>query len=158
MQSFVVHWKVQRTFSVYDSALSLGRWHSLWGRTGLRPRGLHWQAASQLEGKIQAVLSVRTYLYEDMNNNSIYLHFYLCILIFRWTAAGASGDCSVPVHAHVVVVSSCQKESVTTQFHQMGVNTAKEFGSNTALATWTAALTQVQISQHRQVYPVTYLC
>lgn len=50
-------------------------------------------------------------------------------------AAGVSGACSVPAHEHVEVASNCLKESVTIQFHQMGVNTAKVFGSNIAPAT-----------------------
>lgn len=50
-------------------------------------------------------------------------------------AAGVSGASSVPARVRVVVESSCLKESVTTLFRQMGVNTAKEFGSNTGPAT-----------------------
>lgn len=60
-------------------------------------------------------------------------------------AAGVSGASSVPARAHVEVVSNWLKESATTLFHQMGVNTAKGLGSNTAPATLTVALTQVQV-------------
>lgn len=62
----------------------------------------------------------------------------------RWTAAGVSGASSAPAHAHAEEASSSPEESATTQFRQTGVNTAKGFGSNTAPATWTAALTQVR--------------
>ena len=65
-------------------------------------------------------------------------------------AAGVSGEHLVPARAHVEAASNCLKGSVTTQFRQMGVNTAKGFGSNTAPATWTAALTKVQVC------PLTY--
>lgn len=75
----------------------------------------------------------------------VILYTSMCLCIFRWTAAGVSGDSLVPAHAHVEVVSNCLKESVTTQFHQMGVNTAKGSGLNTAPATWTTALTQVWV-------------
>lgn len=45
MRSLVVHRKVQWPFGVYDSALPLGRWHALWGRTGLWPRCLLWKTS-----------------------------------------------------------------------------------------------------------------
>lgn len=73
---------------------------------------------------------------------------FFSFCIFRWTDAGESGACSVPVRAHVEAESSFLEGSVTTQFHQTEVNTAKGFGSNTAPATWTAALTQVWIAQN----------
>lgn len=59
----------------------------------------------------------------------------LVLCISRWMAAGVNGASLVPAHAHVEVAFNCLKESVATQFRQMGVNTAKEFGSNTGPAT-----------------------
>lgn len=53
----------------------------------------------------------------------------------RWMAAGGNGASLAPARAHVAAVSSCLEESATTQFPQMGENTAKAFGSNTAPAT-----------------------
>lgn len=69
---------------------------------------------------------------------SIYL---LCVI--RWTVAGGSGANLVPAHRLAAEVYNFLKESATIQSHQMGVNTAKGFGSNTGPATLTAALTQV---------------
>lgn len=46
----VVHRKIQWPLSVHDSTFPLGRWHPLWGRTGLRPRDLHWQTDPKCEG------------------------------------------------------------------------------------------------------------
>lgn len=69
---------------------------------------------------------------------SIYL---LCVI--RWTVAGGSGANLVPAHRLVAEVYNFLKESATIQSHQMAVNTAKGFGSNTGPATLTAALTQV---------------
>lgn len=71
-------------------------------------------------------------------------------------AAGVSGACLVPAHAHVEVASNYLKESVTIQFHQMGVNTAKVFESNTAPATWTTALTQVRITLKKCHFPLEH--
>lgn len=51
VQSSVVHGKVQRPPGVHDSALPLGRWHPLWWRTGLRPRGLLCQTHQTCKGK-----------------------------------------------------------------------------------------------------------
>lgn len=51
VQSSVVHRKVQRPFGVHDSTLSLGRWHTLWGWTGLWPRCVLWKRSPYCEGK-----------------------------------------------------------------------------------------------------------
>lgn len=66
-----------------------------------------------------------------------------CGCVSSWTAAGASGAHLVPAHGPVEVECNFPKENATTQYHQMGANIAKGFGSNTAPATLTAALTQV---------------
>lgn len=63
----------------------------------------------------------------------------------RWTVAGVNGVSLAPAHAHVVAVCNCLEESATTPFPQMGENTAKVSGWNTAPATWTTALTKVGV-------------
>lgn len=66
------------------------------------------------------------------------LSFYktiCCVCLSRWMAAGGNGASLAPARAHVAAVSNCPEESATTQFPQMGENTAKAFGSNTAPAT-----------------------
>lgn len=58
-------------------------------------------------------------------------------------AAGGSGANLVLAHGLAEVEYNFLKENATTQYHQMGANIARGFGSNTAPATLTAALTQV---------------
>lgn len=74
MRSPVVHRKVQWSFSVYDSALPLGRWHTLWWRTGLWPRCLLWKTSPKCESKIRhsssSVLDINIYLDCSVIRNS----------------------------------------------------------------------------------------
>lgn len=73
-----------------------------------------------------------------------------CFAFFsRWMDAGVSGVHLVPVRGHVEVASNFLKGSAPTQYHQTGVNTAKEFGSNIARATWITARTQVGAVQRQ---------
>lgn len=58
-----------------------------------------------------------------------------CLCSSRWMAAGVNGASLAPARAPVAAVCNCLGESATTQFPQMGGNTAKAFGSNTAPAT-----------------------
>lgn len=67
----------------------------------------------------------------------------ICGCVSRWTVAGGSGVLLVPAHGPAEVEYNFLKENATTQYHQMGANIARGFGSNTAPATLTAALTQV---------------
>lgn len=63
--------------------------------------------------------------------------------VSRWTAAGGSGARLVLAPGRAEAEYSFLKENATTQYRQTGANIARGFGSNTAPATLTAALTQV---------------
>lgn len=67
--------------------------------------------------------------------------------------AGGSGDHLVPAHGPAEVEYNFLKENATTRYHQMGANIARGFGSNTAPATLTAALTQVCLFKTGSVSP-----